>query len=598
MTIHEILKEYWGYDSFRPLQEDIVRSALDGHDTLGLLPTGGGKSITFQVPALARGGLCLVVTPLISLMKDQTDHLVRHGIKAAYLHMGLTHDEVVETYDRVSEEHYNFLYLSPERLETRLFQARLYYMDVRLVVIDEAHCISQWGYDFRPSYLKIAELREKLRRPDVPFMALTATATQQTIGDIVEKLHFRKGYQVFRASFIRPNLTYTVRYTEKDDKLDVLTGLLRPVDCGIVYVRSREKTEAVADDLANHGISASFYHAGLTASERQKRQDAWIRGEIRVMVATNAFGMGIDKPNVRVVAHIGLDPSPEEYFQEAGRAGRDLQPATAILLYNKQDVKNLRRNMEREFPAREAIRYVYERLASYFQVAIGAGQYGTFEFDDYKFNTAYHLSPVLTHYALQYLSQAGYIALTDPADSTSCVHMLMARSKLYDLYESREDNYILNGLLRLYTGLFADYVPIQEETMAQALKCEQEMVYQGLLDLTRQGVLDYRPKKKLPTITYLTPRLELSEVLIPRAIYEHKYERMRGRVEAMANYVENVSECRLRLLLRYFGEEIQEDCGRCDVCLRRKGIADQALTVSTSEMMNGLLMKKEDAKDA
>jgi ATP-dependent DNA helicase RecQ len=586
MTIHEILKEYWGYDSFRPLQEDIVRSALDGHDTLGLLPTGGGKSITFQVPALARGGLCLVVTPLISLMKDQTDHLVNHGIKAAYLHMGLTHDEIVETYDRVTDEHYNFLYLSPERLGSRLFQARLYYMDVRLVVIDEAHCISQWGYDFRPSYLKIAELRRLLRRPDIPFMALTATATQATIDDITQKLEFRPGFQVFRASFIRPNLTYTVQHMPPgvDLRLDPLLEQLRVVECAIIYVRSRDKTEIVAEKLVRAGISASFYHAGLDGLERQKRQDAWVRGEIKVMVATNAFGMGIDKPNVRLVAHIGLDPSPEEYFQEAGRAGRDLQRATAMLLASEQDVKTAYRNLDHEFLPRERIRFIYERLASYFQVAIGAGMNATFEYDEYKFAAAFHISIRDAYYALRFLAQAGYIALQDPSESFSTVHFLVTRSQLYDLANmSRETDRMLYALLREYTGLFADNIQIREAEMAYYMGWEPEQVYQGLLMLDRQGIIDYRPKRKLPTVTYLTPRLELSELTFPRAIYEDRYQRMRGRIDAMCGYLMQQEECRLRVLLRYFGEEIEEDCGRCDVCLRKKGIDPQSLARRRAE---------------
>jgi ATP-dependent DNA helicase RecQ len=598
-TIHEILKEYWGYDQFRPLQEEIIRSALEGHDTLGLLPTGGGKSITFQVPALARGGLCLVVTPLISLMKDQTDHLQEHGIKAAYLHMGLTHQEIVETYDRVTDEHYNFLYLSPERLSSQLFQARLYYMDVRMVVIDEAHCISQWGYDFRPSYLRIAELRQLLRQPDVPFMALTATATQKTIDDIAERLKFRPGYNVFRASFVRPNLTYTVQYTDK--KEDTLIGLMRSVECGIVYVRSRDKTETIAKLLTTAGVSASYYHAGLSANQRQHRQDAWIRGEIRVMVATNAFGMGIDKPNVRLVVHLGLDPSPEEYFQEAGRAGRDLKPAEAVLLADPNDAKALLRNLQRGFPDREYIRYVYERLASYFQVAIGAGLNATFDFNEYRFAGYFHLPPADTYYAMQYLEQAGYILQRDAADSFSSVHVVVPRSKLYEpLQLSREADRVLAMLLRIYTGLFADYVMIQEEKLAFRLQCDQEEVYQSLLELRRKGIIDYRPKRKLPTVTYLTPRLELSEIIIPRAIYEDKYERTRTRVDAMISYLQNSDECRLRQLLRYFGEEIKEDCGRCDVCLRHRGITPEAQrgeAARTEEIREYILSKRSEQAD-
>jgi ATP-dependent DNA helicase RecQ len=568
MTIHEILKQYWGYDSFRPMQEDIIRSVLEGHDTLGLLPTGGGKSITFQVPALALGGLCVVITPLISLMKDQADHLTERGIKAAYLHMGLTHDEVVETYDRICREHYSFLYVSPERLAGTLFQSQLYYMDVRMVVVDEAHCISQWGYDFRPAYLKIAELRSMLRHKEVPFMALTATATRHTIDDIAAKLHFRPGYQVFRASFVRPNLTYSVRYTS--DKLGTTVDLMRSVECGIVYVRSRNNTESIAKALLDAGVKADFYHAGLPTSVRQHKQDEWIRGEKTVMVATNAFGMGIDKPNVRLVVHLGLDPSPEEYFQEAGRAGRDLQPADAILLADPYEAKKLLGHVTKEFPEREFIRYVYERLGSLFQVAIGAGEYATFTFNEFQFCKNFHLPPTDTFYALRILEQAGYIALRDSSDSFSALRMTVSRDYLYrPLHLSKEADLTLNALLRIYTGVFADFVNIQEEKIATHTYLDSEQIYQALLELKRKGIIDYRPRRRQPGITYLTPRLDVSELRIPSSIYEDRRERMMGRTLAMVSYLENADECRLRQLLRYFGEEIKEDCGRCDVCLRK-----------------------------
>lgn len=566
--IHDILKKYWGYDSFRPLQEDIIASVLSGHDTLGLLPTGGGKSITFQVPAIALGGLCIVVTPLISLMKDQIDHLIARGVKAASVFMGMTHQEVLETYERVISQNYQFLYLSPERLETQLFQAKLQYMDVRLLVVDEAHCISQWGYDFRPPYLRIADIRKHLK-PGIPCLALTATATLSVVEDIQNKLAFRSGSNVFKASFERPNLTYNVFHTE--DKLSVMLDLLSPFEsdegAAIVYVRSRKKTKEVADTLVRNGVSANFYHAGLSSADKQQRQDDWISGKVPVIVATNAFGMGIDKPNVRVVIHLDLPPSPEEYFQEAGRAGRDLKNASAWILVDKKDKMNLMKHLSDEFPDREYIRMIYQKLSSFFQIAIGAGCNSMFEFEIMRFCSAYKLALSPTYFALKILDHAGYIIYNEEPDRHSRLMFTASREKLYHINNfDKESQKVIQAILRLYTGVFADYVFIREEDIMARTGLDRDQLYQELLRLSRFHIIHYVPARQKPAIVYLTPRLDTDEIRISHTIYEDRKKRQEERINAMIEYVDNEDECRLVQLLRYFGEELNHKCGTCDVC--------------------------------
>lgn len=572
--IHDILKKYWGYDSFRPLQEDIIASVISGHDTLGLLPTGGGKSITFQVPAIALGGLCIVVTPLISLMKDQIDHLQKLGIKAASVFMGMTHQEVLETYERVISQNYQFLYLSPERLETTLFLAKLQYMDVRLLVVDEAHCISQWGYDFRPPYLRIADLRKHLS-DNVPCLAVTATATVGVIDDIMKRLCFGKDAQVFRASFERPNLSYNVMHVE--DKLSKLLSLLSMATqseeggSAIVYVRSRKKTKEVADVLVGQGIMATNFHAGLSSSEKQKRQDDWIDGKVPVIVATNAFGMGIDKPDVRLVIHIDLPPSPEEYFQEAGRAGRDLKPAVSWILIDRKDRLKLIKHLSDEYPERDYIRMVYQKLSSFFQIAIGAGCNSLFEFDIMRFCTSYKLALSQTYYALRILDQAGYIIYNEDPDRHSRIMFTAGRESLYHLDKFDQNaQRAINAILRLYSGVFADYVFINEENIMARSGLDRETLYKTLLLLSRFHILHYIPARQNPAIVFLTPRLETEEVRISRAIYEERKQRQEVRIQAMIDYVDNDQECRLSQLLRYFGETISHTCGHCDVCRSRQ----------------------------
>lgn len=634
--IHQILKKYWGYDDFRPLQSEIIMSVLEGHDTLGMLPTGGGKSITFQVPALALGGLTLVVTPLISLMKDQCDHLVQRGIKAAAVFMGMTHKEVLETYERVISEDYRFLYLSPERLETLLFQAKLQFMDVRLLVVDEAHCISQWGYDFRPPYLKIANLRtllkdirERNKSPWLPLnvvsnaqtdknllnnyvapcLALTATATNEVVKDIQDKLHFRPAARVFKASFERPNLTYSVMHTE--DKLGQMLQRLSRLNntnpdsdttpetettpgSAIIYVRSRKKTAEIAEQLTRAGLPADFYHAGLKPDVKQQKQDAWMAGNPSVIVATNAFGMGIDKPNVRLVIHIDLPPSPEEYFQEAGRAGRDGKPAEAILLVSEEDKTRLQRHLLDEYPERDYIRHVYGRLASFYQIAIAAGLYNMFEFDIMRFCSAFHLALSPVHYALKLLDQAGYISYIEEPDRHSRLMITTSRESLYHLNQfDPECQRILQALLRLYTGLFADYVHIREDEIMNFTKLDKETLYQKLLLLSRFHILHYIPARQTPAIYYLTPRLEDEEIRIPHTIYEDRQARQERRINAMIEYVEDDQECRLVKLLRYFGEELDHRCGHCDVC-RSEGLKGNIL--EESAMIRQLIIDKLNAR--
>lgn len=564
-AIHEILKKYWGYEHFRPLQEELITSVMDGNDTLGLLPTGGGKSITFQVPALAMGGLCLVVTPLISLMKDQKDHLAERGIKAAAVYTGMSHEEILDTFERVICQDYRFLYLSPERLGTPLFLAKLQYMNVRLLVVDEAHCISQWGYDFRPAYMKITEVRTLLS-PSVPVMALTATATSEVVEDIRKRLRFKNGSKVFKMSFERPNLTYSVIHTE--NKIETMLELLKKnSECGIVYVRSRKKTKEIAETLRKSGLNAGYFHAGLSNEEKQTRQDEWMNGTIPIIVATNAFGMGIDKPNVRLVLHMDMPPSPEEYFQEAGRAGRDRQAARAIMLAETADKKKLQKHLSEEYPEREYIRLVYDKLASFYQIAIGAGYNHLFEFDLKKFCYTYHLNATPTHYALKLLDQAGYISYNEDPDLYSRVMFVCNREHLYHLHDIDPNaQSVMKALLRLYTGLFADYVFIREQEIMSYTHLDRENVYKSLLSLTRQHVLHYVPARQTPAIVYRTPRLESEEIRIHRDIFELRKERQQLRMEAMIRYVENEEECRLKQLLRYFGEELGHDCGQCDIC--------------------------------
>ncbi len=582
--IHEILQEYWGYTHFRPMQQEIITSLLHGHDTLGLMPTGGGKSLTFQVPALSREGICLVITPLVALMKDQVDNLRKRGIRAAYLHSGLTHREMVITLDNCLYGRFKFLYVSPERLDTELFLARIKGMTISFIVVDEAHCISQWGYDFRPAYLKIADIRRIL--PDAPVLALTATATPLVAQDIQEKLNFRNG-QVFRSGFSRPNIAYVVRQGE--DKIQQTMRILSRVPgSAIVYVRNRKRTREVAEELKRLSISADYFHAGLGTEEKAEKQRQWSEDETRVMVSTNAFGMGIDKPNVRVVIHLDMPNSPEEYFQEAGRAGRDGEKAYAVLLYSSHDKAMLHKRLTEEFPDKEAILKIYEQLGNFFELAVGCGKEAMYDFNLKKFCTTfgYNAPPILN--ALKILALSGYIEFIEETDSLSRIMILTNKEELYHLPECELPiDQVLQCLLRSYTGLFADYVFIHEDLLGQRLDLAPQVVYESLLELNRLHILHYIPRRHTPYVIYTCERLDLDCIHITREAYEERRERMAQRIESMIAYASS-SRCRQQMLLEYFGETPDYECGCCDNCLDRKK-QQNASTQSSTHIAHELI---------
>ena len=567
MTYKEILKQYWNYDNFRGIQEEIIESIGKGHDTLGLMPTGGGKSITFQVPALAQPGLCLVITPLIALMKDQVRNLRDRGIKALAVYSGMTREEIVVALENCIFGDYKFLYISPERLDTDIFRAKLRNMKINMITVDESHCISQWGYDFRPAYLKISEIRELL--PTVPVLALTATATPEVVKDIQTKLGFREDSRIFRMSFERKNLAYIVRNTES--KQEELLHILNSVSgSAIVYTRNRKRTREVAELLVNNEITATFYHAGLNNDVKDQRQKSWLSGESRVMVATNAFGMGIDKPDVRLVIHVDLPDSPEAYFQEAGRAGRDGQKAYAVLLYAKSDKATLSKRITDTFPDKEYIRKVYEDVNYYFQMAMGDGLGCTFAFNLDEFCRNFKHFPVQADSALKILTRAGYLEYTDEQDKASRILFTIHRDELYKLRETDpETEKLINVILRSYTGLFTDYAYINEDSLAIRSGLTRQRIYEILLMLTRRHILHYIPRKKTPYIIYTRERQEAGRLAITRDIYEERKESYITRIKAMTEYATAEDKCRSRMLLRYFGEKNEHNCGLCDVCLSK-----------------------------
>ena len=583
----QILRDYWGYNDFRGIQREIIDSICAGRDTLGLMPTGGGKSVTFQVPALSMGGVCLVITPLIALMKDQVEHLRRMGIKAAAVYSGMMHADVITTLENAIFGGVKILYVSPERLSSELFLKKLSHMKVSFITVDEAHCISQWGYDFRPSYLKINDIRHI--KPGVPVLALTATATPRVVNDIQDKLGFARE-NVFRMSFERKNLAYIV--TKTSDKCGEMLRLLGEDDGStIIYVRSRKRTKEISDLLNDNGIKATFYNAGLETAVRDARQKDWQDGRTRVMVATNAFGMGIDKADVRLVLHIDCPDSIEAYFQEAGRAGRDGKPSKAVMLYDGNDRAKLLRRIDETFPDKDNIRNVYEHLAYFYQIAMGSGAGCRFEFNIDRFCMYFHHFPIHVASALKILSRAGYIGYEDERENMAQVMMLLRREDLYRLdLLSEQENTVVTSLLRNYGGLFTDYCYIDESLIAMQAGVEREEVYSVLKSLSQRRILQFIPRKKIPHIVYTQRREEAERLVFPPDVYDDRKREYTERIHAIISYAENDDICRSRQLLRYFGENRSADCGQCDVCIshNRGEIPRQDLAAATDAVMRML----------
>jgi len=565
----KILQRYWGHDTFRPLQEEIIQSVAEGKDTLALMPTGGGKSITFQVPVMAHEGICIVVTPLIALMKDQVANLVKRGIKAMAVYSGLTVREIDVALDNCIYGDYKFLYVSPERLGTELFRARVAKMPVNLIVVDEAHCISQWGYDFRPSYLQISRLRELL--PGIPVLALTATATPDVVDDIQEKLHFGEK-NVLKKSFERENLRYIVKNTE--DKTKQMLKVIRGVGGqGIVYVRNRKKTVEIADFLAKNNVAAEAYHAGMKMELRNEKQKDWSKSKTDVIVATNAFGMGIDKPDVRFVIHMDLPDSIESYFQEAGRAGRDGKVAFAVLLYNDSDKISMDRRIQVNFPSIEYVKRVYHALGSYLRVPYGGGKENVYDFNLLDFASTYKFHPLTTYSSLKILQRAGYIELTDEVNNPSRIFFITGRDELYRFQvENASFDSFIKLLLRSYSGVFSGFVPIDEEFLARKASVSRDVVYQYLKTLSRQKIIQYIPAKKTPLIVFTTERMDEGSLFISTSDYTERKKRFEKRAYYMLQYAKDSYRCRSRTLLAYFGETGAKACGTCDVCNNRNDL--------------------------
>lgn len=563
----DILHEYWGYPDFRGIQREIIESIGSGKDTLGLMPTGGGKSLTFQVPALAQKGVCIVISPLISLMKDQVDHLRQNNIGAAAIYSGMRRDDIVATLENCIFGGIKILYISPERVGSDLFKAKLLHMRVSFITVDEAHCISQWGYDFRPSYLQISEIRKLV--PDAPVLALTATATPEVITDIQKQLGFEKE-NVFRMSFERKNLAYVVRRTESKEAEAV--HILQSVSgSAIVYVRSRRRTKQVAELLHNNGISATWYHAGLEPAEKAQRQEDWQNDKIRVIVATNAFGMGIDKPDVRLVIHPDAPSSIEAYFQEAGRAGRDGKKSYAVLLWNSGDERKLNKRIDDTFPPKDDIRDVYEHLAYFFQVGVNSGAGSTFEFNIDKFSRTFHFFPIRVNSALVILQRAGYIFYDPNPENLSRVKFLLTRNELYRLEnQPYSEDAVITSLLRNYGGLFVDYVYIDESFVAKDSGLSRDEVYMALKALNHKRIINFIPRKNTPLVRYAVDRVDGTDVVLSENVYDKRKKQFAKRIASVLEYLNNESVCRSRQLLAYFGETKSKDCGQCDVCISHK----------------------------
>ena len=589
----QLLKQYWGYDDFRGIQRDIIESIGAGHDTLGLMPTGGGKSITFQVPAMAMEGTCIVITPLIALMKDQVHHLRKIGIHAEAIYSGLQHSNILRILENCILGSVKLLYVSPERLGSSLFQTKLHHMRISFITVDEAHCISQWGYDFRPSYLEISNIRELL--PGVPVLALTATATPQVVDDICEKLSQKQkatstvkhGFAVFKMSFERKNLAYLVRHSD-DKAYDLIQLLEQTPGSAIVYVRSRRHAREISEHLCKAGLSATFYHAGLDHADKDLRQRDWQQDRTRIMVATNAFGMGIDKPDVRLVLHYDCPDSIEAYFQEAGRAGRDGQPAQAILLYNNSDNAKLHKRISDTYPPKDDIRQIYEHLAYYYQIATGDGYGVAHEFNIDDFCLRFRHFPIQVHSALQILERAGYIEYDEEADNEARVKFLVGRDDLYRLEQvSPEEDRVIVTLLRNYGGLFADYCYIDESIIAQQAGISQPQCYDILKSLSQRHLISFIPRRQVPFVRYCQRREDAEHIVLLASIYEERKKQYTLRINAMLKYASSTEQCRSRMLLEYFGEKTQKDCGQCDVCLDAQGntVTDEGQQAASQQIM-------------
>jgi len=569
MELHQILLKYWGYSSFRPMQEEIMRSVLDGKDTLALLPTGGGKSICFQVPTMMQDGLCLVVTPLIALMKDQVENLKRKKIKAVAIYSGMHKDEIELAINNCLFNDVKFLYLSPERLETDLIKSNIERMNVKLLAVDEAHCISQWGYDFRPSYLNILKIREYLK--DIPVLALTATATKDVVSDIQQKLGFKEE-NLFQQSFERKNLTYVA--IKEENKLNRLLKVVSNLKgSGIVYMRSRKKTVDVAEFLKKNNISSTFYHAGLDRKSRDIRQNSWVSGETQVIVATNAFGMGIDKPNVRFVVHLDIPDSLEAYFQEAGRAGRDGNNSYAVLLFEKADILDAENFIQTQFPAIKEIKKVYQALGNFFQLAIGAGKDTSFDFDISAFCSNYNIPYRTVYNSLKFLEKEGYILLYEIIDSDSKICFKSSKEDLYKFQvENAKYDKFIKLLLRSYSGLFTEFVKINEKEIAKRMESETDTVEKQLSQLEKFEILNYLKRRSQPQITFLTERFDSSNIRLSDETYKDRKNSAKKRMQSVMDYIKNDHKCRSQQLLQYFGEEQEKRCGKCDVCVERNKI--------------------------
>lgn len=585
----DILKKYWGFNYFRPIQSNIIEAISEGHDTLGLMPTGGGKSITFQVPAMAKEGVCLVISPLIALMTDQVVKLKSLGIKAFAIHSGLSYHEINIALDNAVYGVYKILYISPERLMTDIFRTKVQSMNVSFITVDEAHCISEWGYDFRPSYLAISEIRKIL--PDIPVLALTATATPEVVDDIQQKLLFRTK-NVIQSSFVRNNLIYFVR--KSDNKItDAARVAGRMKGSGIIYLRSRRKVREIAEYLNKQGISSDFYHAGLSYENRTMKQHNWTQGKTRIMVATNAFGMGIDKPDVRFVVHMDLPDSPESYFQEAGRAGRDEKKAFAVLLVNNYDKTIAANRISTTFPELAEVKRIYDAMCNFLQVPIGGGKGIAFDFNLMNFASSYKLNILIAYNSLKILEKCGYIELTDELNNPSRIMFTINRDDLYKFQiENQKFDGFIKLLLRSYTGVFSEYTVIDEEVLSKRANVQRDIIYQYLIKLSQMKVISYIPSKKTPLLIFTEERLENKSLYISNEAFAQRKNRFEQRIKAMLEYAFDTETCRNNLLLKYFGQPLVKPCGECDICRNLNNEYDVEQVTDLNDKIIKLLWKE------